>query len=227
MIYVFPSFESREKDIKKIKGISRLFAYPRVPNFENEGKIVILDSGAYGLSLRKEKMNDMHMQNLSKHYEKHCKKNVLCIAPDEFLNPYQSMENFFKWHSKKYFKNIVPVLQCSKKYEINTKELIDQIKFYQKYKPKAYCFSNNYLTADIAVNSDLTKIIKFLKLKLGISWVHNLGAGWSLEDIRKWEQIGFDSMDSIAYYSTKNKNEFGSLDAVENIRNILKITKGD
>ena len=34
---------------------------------------------------------------------------------------------------------------------------------------------------------------------------------------------GFDTFDSIAYYTTKNINEFGSLNPIENIKNILSL----
>jgi phosphoglucomutase len=132
------------------------------------------------------------------------------------------MKNYEKWHNDGYYDNITPVLQCSKKYEINIEELLEQVKFYKKYNVKTMCFSNNYLTADIAVNSKLKKFIDFLHDKIGIKWIHNLGAGWNLEDIRKWKGINFDSMDSVAYYTTKNAQEFGSLDPVENIKKIVE-----
>ena len=48
----------------------------------------------------------------------------------------------------------------------------------------------------------------------------------SLEDIAIWQSIdGFNSLDSIAYYTTRNIDEFGSLNPVKNIKNILSLFK--
>lgn len=223
MIYVFPHCAKKENEIKKIKGISRLFAYPKKPHFENEGELVILDSGAYGLSLSGKKMTESYMMNLNRHYLKYYNKRTLCIAPDEFLNPHQSMLNFEKWVKLGFYKDITAVLQCSKKYIVNKSELIEQLKFYSKYNVTTLCFSNNSLTGELAVNSELPDIVRFIKERTNIKWLHNLGAGWSLKDIEYWKQINFDSLDSVAYYSTKDKSEFGSLDCVKNIQEILKI----
>lgn len=39
-----------------------------------------------------------------------------------------------------------------------------------------------------------------------------------------WLEIkGWDTMDSIAYYTTKNINEFGSLNPIKNIYSILNM----
>jgi hypothetical protein len=218
MIYVFPHYPKKETQISQIKGISRLFAYPKAPHFNNAGEIVILDSGAFGLSLSGQKMNEKYFINLNRHYLNFHNNKTLCIAPDEFLNPYQSMINFEKWMNLGLFNKITPVLQCSKKYIIEKNELLEQIKFYNKYDISTLCFSNNAITGEMAVNSILPEIISFLKSRLKIKWIHNLGAGWSLKDIDFWRNIEFDSMDSIAYYTTKDKAEFGSLDAIENIK---------
>ena len=59
---------------------------------------------------------------------------------------------------------------------------------------------------------------------MGFKWVHKLGVGWNLEEIKFWRDIQFlDSFDSISYYNTNNINEFGSLDAVENVKTILGV----
>jgi hypothetical protein len=102
MIYIFPHFKAKENEIKKIQGISRLFAYPKAPHFENQGQKVILDSGAYGLSLSGGKIDLKYMEKLNEHYLKYANNKTLCIAPDEFLNPYQSMKNFKIWIEKEF-----------------------------------------------------------------------------------------------------------------------------
>ena len=69
----------------------------------------------------------------------------------------------------------------------------------------------------------LEELFKYMK-EQGVIWIHVLGAGWSLEDIRDWCSIDyFESLDSIAYYATNDRKEYGSLDALENVKNIVKL----
>ena len=225
MIYVFPHFKNKEKEISQIKGISRLFAYPKEPHFSNEGEKVILDSGAFGLSLSGGKINLNYMKKLNEHYLKYSNKNTLCIAPDEFLNPHQSMQNFKIWMENGFYKNITAVLQCSEKGIVDSKEIVEQLNFYSKYNVKTYCFSNNALTGEMAISYDLNKVFRFMKDKMKVEWLHVLGAGWNLTDITNWQSLGSDSIDSIAYYSTKNEKEFGSLNPVKNINKILEVVE--
>ena len=225
MIYVFPHFRAKENEVSKIKGISRLFAYPKEPHFLNDGLKVILDSGAFGLSLSGGKIDLKYMKKLNEHYLKYSNERTLCIAPDEFLNPQQSMKNFKIWMESGFDKGITAVLQCSEKGIVNNKEILEQLNFYSKYNVKTYCFSNNALTGETAVSYDLNKIFRFMKEKMKVEWLHVLGAGWSLEDITNWQSLGSDSIDSIAYYSTKNENEFGSLNPIDNIKKILEVVE--
>ena len=66
-----------------------------------------------------------------------------------------------------------------------------------------------------------------MKDKMQVEWLHVLGAGWSLEDIKNWQSLGSDSIDSIAYYNTKKENEFGSLNPIENIYKILEVVENE
>lgn len=221
MIYVFPHCARKEAEIEKIKGISRLYAYPCLPRFENEAPLTILDSGAYALSQKGGKMGITYMEKLSQHYAKYYtnKSLTLCIAPDEFLNPVQSMLNFRAWQKKHLFSNITAVIQAESKNRIDMQNLKYQADFYRKFTDTA-CFSNNNLTNEEAKLFKLEELFKYMK-KLGYKWIHVLGAGWSIDDILEWKKIKyFDSMDSIAYYSTKDIEAFGSLDPIQNIRRI-------
>lgn len=220
MIYVFPHFSAKEKEIRQIDGISRLFAYPCEPHFDNKGQIVILDSGAFGLYEQGRKMTDSHMKKLSAHYEKYHAENVLCIAPDEFLNPATSMLNCRKWLNKGYFKHITPVLQAEKKGFIDIDNLKYQADFYRQYSDTV-CFSNNGLMGTDAKYLKLERITKYCK-DIGFRWLHVLGAGWNIDDILSWSEIKYiDSIDSIAYYS----KDFLDGNAVDNIRRIRKCLK--
>lgn len=222
--YVFPHCKRYEKEICQIKNINRLFAFPTIPTFENNA-LVILDSGAFGLSMQKRKMNKAYFIELSNYYAKYKKQynRLLCIAPDVFKNPDASMRNIKIWRALKLFKDITPVLQNSKPLIIDKDELMFQVDFYSKlgYKTLAYSiFNANGL---LHKQQHIEEIFLYARQK-GVEHIHCLGCGWSLEDIKVWQTIdGFDTFDSIAYYTTKNTNEFGSLNPVDNIKSILSM----
>lgn len=216
--YVFPHFAPREKQIQEIEGLSRLFAYPATPSFKNKGRITILDSGAFALSCKNQKMNQDYLKRLSNYYEKYYQDSVICVAPDEFLNAAQSMYNYKKWLSYHYFSKVCPVIQADYKYIINIKDLIYQADFYSEYSD-IILFSNNALTGKAAKELKLERLFKYMKTKLNVKWIHVLGAGWDLDDIKEWLTIDyFDSLDSIAYY-----NDCSPDSALKNIENILEI----
>lgn len=225
MEYVFPHCKEYEEEISKIKGISRLFAYPTPPHYRNEGKIVILDSGAFGLSLQKRKITKMHMAKLDKHYRTFARKNTICVAPDEYLNPMQSMWNIREWFKKGYYPHLAAVLQCETKRVVNLKNLKYQADYYSNF-TDIFCFSNNGLTGEMAKNYKLEELFKYMKERLGAKWIHVLGAGWNLDDIKEWMNIKYiDSIDSIAYYQC-SINEFFSMNPVENIKKICELVYG-
>ena len=213
-----------EKEIQKIKGLNRLFAYPCKPCFDN-GRLVIMDSGAHGLSMYGGKMTFKYMQKLSEHYEKYYRDGrTLCVAPDEFLNPEQSMLNFQKWHKNNLFPKISPVLQSEKKYVFNCEILKFQADFYREYSDTLLIGDNN-LTSSQAKAHNIEKLFEYCK-SIGYKWIHYLGAGWNLEEIKNWSEMRFlDSFDSTAYYLTKDEREFGSLNPLENVKNIIEMLK--
>lgn len=224
--YVFPHCKKFEKEIIKIKNLNRLFAFPVIPTFKNEA-LVILDSGAFGLSMQRKKMNKKYFIELSNYYEKYYKvyNRLLCIAPDVFKNPIQSMENIKIWRALKLFENITPVLQNSKPLVIDKDELKYQVDFYTKLNYKTLAYSIHNANGMLHKQQHIEEIFFYAKEK-GVEHIHCLGAGWSLEDIAVWQSIdGFNTFDSIAYYTTKNIDEFGSLNALENIYNILSLFK--
>lgn len=222
--FVFPHCAAHGDEIEKIKGINRLYAYPATPRFNNDSNIVILDSGAYGLSVSGQKMNTAYMMKLSEHYEKYHSDNTLCIAPDEFLNPVQSMLNLRKWLSKGLYKDVTAVIQAESKNRINLDGLIYQADYYKCYTDTA-CFSNNCLTGAEAQYLRIERLFEYMK-SIGYKWIHILGAGWNIQDIKDWMRISyFDSMDTIAYYATRDIKAYGSLNPVENIRRIGQCIK--
>lgn len=222
MQYVFPYCAKIEKQLNQILCLNRLCAFPSIPNFKNYN-FVIIDSGAYALSIQKKKMNKSYMERLNQHYEKYYQANFFCIAPDEFLNPTQSMWNFKIWQQNNFFKNITAVLQAEKKRQLNIDNLFRQVDYYRKYTDSIF-FSNNGLTGEMARKFHIERLFKYMK-SLKIKHIHCLGAGWNIEDIKQWSATGVDSIDSIAYYTTNDANEFGSVKPLENVYTILELTK--
>lgn len=220
--FVFPHCAAYEDEIEKIDGINRLYAYPAIPRFENNSHVVILDSGAFGLSRSGGKMNMAYMKKLSAHYEKYHRDNTLCIAPDEFLNPTQSMLNLIKWHKNRLYSNVTPVIQRMVKGVINIADMKNQAEFYREYSDTV-CVACVGIYGEDALDIKLSGLLKYLKEDLKYRWIHMLGAGYGLDDIRNWKKVGyFDSMDSRSYFITKDENAFGSFDPIVNIRRIVE-----
>lgn len=212
---------SAEKKIEQIEGLARLYAYPCKPEFANGG-LVILDSGAFGLHQAGKKMNFAYMKRLSEHYEKYYADNVFCVAPDVSVNPMQSMQNFKRWHKNGFFKHIVPVLHSDKIDSFHMDTMLYQANFYRKYSDVVFIGSPK-LSAELAKQVRISDLFKELKL-MGYRWLHKLGVGWNLEEVKVWRDMPYlDSFDSIAYYSTRDINGFGSLDAFQNVEKILEV----
>lgn len=246
MMYAIPYNIKLEKEINKLNCVkARLRAFPGMSfcpgnytsddypyylNFPGEKyELVILDSGAYSLSQSssKKEIDDIYMYHLAEYYyhniEKYKNSNIICVSPDKFLNPAQSMYNFMKWNRTNNFKacEVAAVLQSSRKGYADYNELKKQAEFYSNYTDKIF-FSNPGLTGKDAKMYHLDRLFKYMKEKLSIKWIHNLGAGWSLQDIRDWQDIGYiDSMDSIAYYT--EPDAYNAKTAIDAIKNIMEV----
>jgi len=188
---------------------SRLYAYPSKPLLPTNNEFIIIDSGAYGLSQQGKEIDAEYMFKLSNFYKKYKASNkfpVLAIAPDKFLDPVKSMSNYKFW--MQYIGlSVVPVIQFTKNKKIDLMNALKQIDFYLNFKTdnqiypnpcKIFAISNPSLTAKEA--KSIKYIIDYMRKK-GVEWIHNLGAGWNTNDCRDWFDIGFDSIDSISYYT--------------------------
>ena len=70
----------------------------------------------------------------------------------------------------------------------------------------------------------LNQVFKYMKEELRVDWIHILGAGWSLQDIKDWQDVGYyDSMDSIAYYT--EPSAYDAKNALQAINNIMEVVK--
>lgn len=179
----------------KLLNYKRLYAFPVEP----EDNPFILDSGAFGLSKSGKKMNEAYFESLHQYYIKYPGWHV---APDVFLNPFRTMRNFKKWIHKYPDCRVWPVIQFNAEM-VEWKTIEYQLDFYLKYIPELdiLFFSNPSLRACNYPKDIFQKI----KDNYPVSWIHNLGAGWNIEDIRIYASLkGLDSIDSIAYYNAVN-----------------------
>jgi hypothetical protein len=168
------------RDIDKLvpQGYAKLFAYPNKPNYA-QGNITILDSGAFYFYMSKQVRPADYVESLQAHYLRHGQvANVHCSAPDVALDPFKTMQAYEAWY-KLYDTKVFPVLQCkSKRIDLNL--LKKQLGFYQ---------------------NDLTFLRKLIAIYHPNAWVHILGAGFNALDVQDWHACGFDSIDSISYYT--------------------------
>lgn len=186
-----------------MEGKSRLYAYPMAVDKPTAGEFVILDSGAYGLSQRGMEIDAEHMFKLARYYKANGASNrfaVLGIAPDKFLDPEKTMDNYRFWH--KYIQQpVVPVIQFKAMKKIDLHSGLRQVDFYLPGN-RIMAISNPGLKARQA--KAMHYLIEYMR-KVGVEWIHNLGAGWNTLDCRDWFEMGFDSIDSIAYYTDADK----------------------
>lgn len=184
---------------------NRLYAYPSEPEPPHPHGFIILDSGAFALSRSGQEMGLGWMRGLGGHYRTHsaCSDfgflHILAIAPDVYLHPYNTIANYQWW-----FDNIaipvVPVIQFEKPRDLDLHIAIYQAEAYAKFKPAVVAISNPGLRA-IEAAAAMPEICKAVLSITGCAWLHNLGAGWDPVDARRWLDLGFDSIDSIAYYT--------------------------
>lgn len=196
MIYICP-----QPPRVTIDGVDALYPFPRPPKL-NAHRRIILDSGAFGLAQRGQAIDYRHMRRLAGYYRKYGASNdwpVIGIAPDVFLDPVATMENWRWWHGHLGIP-IVPVIQFSSRM-LDLYVVINQSKFYAGYKPPVVAISNPMLSA-IESREMIQMVTSAVRQITGARWIHYLGAGWSPKDIVAWREVNcFDSIDSIAYYT--------------------------
>lgn len=209
----------------KLLDYNRLYAYPTTPESAEEDQLIILDSGAFSLSQKGKSIDKRHMALLNDYYFYNSNNNTRCVAPDVFMNPIETIENWEHWQAQGYYE-VCPVLQSTEKYQV--KEMEWQVEYYEQFKCDFWFFSNPSMTGKHAQAQYRTiKKITDLARRSGAKWIHNLGAGWNLKDISDWWNLRcFDSMDSIAYYtSVANKENWTSQNnAIVNAYEANKIT---
>lgn len=184
---------------------SRLYAFPVEPEPPPDGGFVILDSGAFGLASAGARMDDAYIARLAAHYARHEGERVLCVAPDEYPNPARTMRNFVTWRGVP----VVPVLQSSRRGRLDAYAMLRQARLYGQSSHKiahyedrpVVAISNPALFARDLPARAWQNVCAMIRQHIPDAWIHLLGAGWNVDDIRAWAEMEcFDSLDSIAYY---------------------------
>lgn len=179
----------------------RLYAFPRRPEGVGLAQgVVILDSGAYGLSRRGQLIGPAHMEKLNRYYSEYG-AGCWCVGPDAYLNPAATMKNWRYWHAAGYAP-VMPVIQFLRAGRLDVTSALRQAAFYAAWSPARVAISNPGLTAAAAKAMGMGFICAEVRRITGCQWLHNLGAGWSPADVADWRDMGsFDSIDTIAYYT--------------------------
>lgn len=206
MLYIFPS---PPVSVPLLEAYPRLYAFPRVPSHPAEDSFIILDSGAFGLARVGGVMDQRHINALRDHYATFSSARVVCVAPDVYLKPSQTFENFKAWHTMPDAPSVAPVIQFRRARHLDTHSAYLQALRYREYLPlfpqiqgKAVLFlSNPALRA--AECGALQTLCQMIRSAYPVPlWLHWLGAGWDAADVRGYAQTNaLDSIDSIAYYT--------------------------
>lgn len=192
MEYVFPVPPWLRGELLEYK---RLYAFPAVP----EENPFILDSGAFALFKRKQRMDEAYFEKLYLYYSGSAGWKS---APDVLFNPKQTMFNFKNWFKKYPDCRVCPVIQMRSK-KIETALSFFQLDFYKELigKIKFLFIANPFLRSSGYPDDFFKKI----KERSGAGHVHLFGAGWDIQDIRGYSNFQcLDSIDSIAFYNAVN-----------------------
>jgi hypothetical protein len=203
---MFVACHHRDLDPLIPSGNAKLFAYPNKPNYAGDGKITILDSGAFYFYMSKQERPSDYVGKLQAHYSKYGQvANVHCSAPDVALDPLKTMQSYEAWF-KLYDTKIFPVLQCKSK-RLDLHLLKKQLEFYSNLAHSGVTTEIDFIAmanpgiSPLEAKSDLIFLRKLIVAYLPYAWVHILGAGFNARDVQDWHACGFDSTDSISYYT--------------------------
>lgn len=186
---------------------SRLYAYPAEPELPPpDGGFVILDSGAFGLAKRGGRMTKRWMRGLAEHYRRYGGENIICIAPDVYLSPDATQRNWL-WWQEEVGVPVAPVIQFRQERRLDLYGAVEQARFYGQWSPPFVAISNPALRAQ-ECRDVMPALCRLVRSASGATWLHNLGAGWDVADVRAWRDMrSFDSIDSIAYYTAAQGGE--------------------
>jgi hypothetical protein len=175
----------------------RLYAYPVEPEPPPADGFVLLDSGAYGLSRSGGRMTPRYLEQLAEHYRRHAGPAVHCVAPDVYLDPAATLRQYSRFR----YSPVVPVVQMDRAGQLSP--LLTAIQARRYPRSRFVAFSNPGLRSRGAHRAAWEACFNAIRAAHPGCHLHVLGAGWDEQDLRDWLHVdGWDSMDSIAYYTT-------------------------
>lgn len=178
------------------------YSFPHEP-LEN-GEFRVLSSGTWGARGNYGNRNWQALYDYYRQYENRGNAEWR-MMPDEYLDPRKTMQNFLKWMELYPDMSVVPIIQFTRKKYCDLYAIKKQIDFYRQYKPVKICISNPGFWCVEWVDN-LIYVSSQIKDKLTSPWIHVLGAGWNIFDIKQYTKISsIDSVDNIIYY-TEAKN---------------------
>jgi hypothetical protein len=159
----------------------------------------ILDCGTWGLHARGQGYGGRHFEGLAEYYRQH--EARWRVAPDEYLRPDRTLENWRAWLGRFPDVPVVPVVQYRREGRPSADELLKQLEVYAAMAPAAVFISNPGMKAGSWLDH-LAWAVGEVKRAVPGAWVHVLGAGWDPVDVVLYRRVpGLDSIDSIAYYT--------------------------
>lgn len=169
----------------------------------------ILSSGTWGIASAGGFYKTRNWDRLYKYYKQF--QNVgypgWRMMPDEYLRPWKTMKNFQKWMESYPDLPVVPIIQSTKEKCFDLFTAKKQIQFYKQFSPNKICISNPAFFCHEWVE-ELTFIAMSIKDILNGPWIHVLGAGWDIGDIKQYARIeAIDSVDTIVYYTAAQRGE--------------------
>lgn len=177
----------------------RLYSFPTEPDPPAPASFLVLDSGAWGMSKRGRAIDEFYMRDLAIHYQYYQQRwrgAVHCIAPDVYLAPKATVANYKVWRQR-WGVPVVPVIQFERVGRLDMRVADWQARFYAPTRPPWLAISNPALRASEA--GLMATITRLVRAVTGAEWLHCLGAGWDPLDTAAWLDLGFDSVDSVAY----------------------------
>ncbi len=211
----------------KLLDLPRLYAFPAEPELPPPADgFIILDSGAFAAGGKA--LGKTHAERLYMHYRKFAAERVVCIMPDTLFD-YQQTLKMWRWWLRTYPDvRVAPVVQCERRGDAGVYSTMQSMAEFGKHVDKwprlfgrpFIAWSNSFMLGLDALERGVKTSITIVRRYAPGAWIHVLGAGWDVADMRAWlVEIGADSVDTIAYYTGQEN----TADAVEEAKRLAMV----
>jgi hypothetical protein len=184
---------------------AKLFAYPNEPKYSST--LTILDSGAFYFYMSKRARPANYIESLRSYYEKYGQvAGTYCAVPDVVLSPAKTMRAYEEWYKVSPTVKVFPVLQCTSTC-LDLSLLTKQLEFYKALVKGGLTPELDFIAlanpgiSPLEAKHELAFLRRLISLYHPSAWAHVFGAGFSARDVYDWHSCGFDSIDSISYYT--------------------------